>query len=604
MGIIHVPRLGRRIVLLALALFTVLALLTLFATEVQAQVARGTVTEEGTGAPLSGVLITLERLPDSGGGVAAPVLSVLSNRAGAFSVRAPGPGRYQLSLKRIGVQRFTTLPFELAEGESKQTDVSLAPAVPHTLPRVTVTTADPCNRRGNQATRVAALWDEARTALTATQISLRERLFEAWVTRYVRQLDPKSLRILSESRSGTQGLVDRPFVSQSGEVLAERGFWHQIDRDTTAFYAPDADVLLSNAFLATHCFTAVGPTGGPRSAVGLAFQPRRGRNVADVEGTLWLDARTFELQRVEFAYTHLPVVPGGPRLGGEVHFARLPSGAWVVRRWFVRMPHYAQVTSARRGGEARGRLTATLHRVLEEGGDVFAEGLRLFGRPATILGTVLDSLGQPLPDSYLRLSGTPFIAEADSAGRFRFDSLPAGSHTVVAENEAYGELGLLVDDLALTVEEGETRQVVLRAERTVDIAARMCPDQPPATGVTGIVRLTMLDTATAAPLKEFPLWIRWRVPVDSQVVLDSTVRQVRDAATGEAQTFVTRTMSTHDGMESRTDAQGVVIFCGIPADRPLELHQLLPDGGSTKLHDFRLRAGHITPLSLAIPPPR
>lgn len=604
MRMIQIPRLGRRVMLAALALFTLLALLTVFATDAHGQVVRGTVTEEGTGAPLSGVLVTLERLPDVGGGAPSLVLSVLSNRLGEFSARAPSPGRYQLTLKRIGVQRFTTLPFELGAGEPKEVDVALAPAVPHALPQVTVTTADACDRRGSQPARVAALWDEARTALTATQISLRERLFEAWVTRYVRQLDPGNLRILSESRSGTQGLVDRPFASMSGEELAERGFWHQIDRDTTAFYAPDADVLLSNAFLATHCFTAVGPTGGPRSAVGLAFQPRRGRTVGDVEGTLWLDARTFELQRVEFLYTRLPAVPGGPRLGGEVHFARLPSGAWVVRRWFVRMPHYAQIIQARRQGEARGRLTATLHRVIEEGGDVFADGLRLFGRAAAITGTVLDSLGQPLPNSYLRLSGTPFIAEADTAGRFRFDSLPAGSHTVVAEHEAYAELGLLVDDLALTLEEGETRRVVLRAERTADIAARMCPDQPPHTGVTGIARLTMLDSASAAPLKEFPIWIRWRVPVDSQLALDSTVTRVRDSMTGDTQTFVTRTMSTHDGMESRTDAQGVAVFCGIPADRVLELHQLLPDGSSRELRQFRLRAGHITPLSLTIPAPR
>ncbi|HSA55569.1 MAG TPA: carboxypeptidase-like regulatory domain-containing protein [Gemmatimonadaceae bacterium] len=580
--------------------------LGLFASAAEAQVLRGTVTEEGTGAPLSGVLVTLERLPAAPGASPAAVVNVLSSRAGEYSLRAPVSGRFQLSLKRIGVQRFTTLPFDIAAGETKQVDVTLAPAVAHTLPRVLVTTADPCERRGNQPTRVAALWDEARTALTATQVSLRERLFDAWVTRYVRHLDPQNLRILAETRAGTQGLTDRPFVSLSGEVLAERGFWHQIDRDTLAFYAPDADVLLSDAFLATHCFTATGPTGGPRPAVGLTFQPRRGRGVPDVSGTLWLDARTFELRLVEFTYTRLPVVVGGPRLGGEVHFARLPSGAWVVRRWFVRMPHYAQITTPARfrEGRDRGPRTAMLHRVIEEGGDVFADGLRLFDRPAAVFGTVLDSLGRPLPGSHVRLSGTPFLATSDTAGRFRFDSLPAGRHTVVAEHEAYAELGLLVDDLALAVEEGETRRVVLRAERTADIAARMCPSRPPATGIHGIVRLTMLDTTSGAPMRELPLWLRWRVPVDSQIALDSTIRRVRDAATGEVQTFVTRRMRTHDGVESMTDAQGVVVFCGMPADRPLELHRLLPDGGSAPLHQFRLQAGGITPLTLTIPPPR
>ena len=504
------------------------------------------------------------------------------------------------------MQRFTTLPFELVTGETKQVDIALAPAVPHVLPRVTVTTADPCDRRGDQPARVAALWDEARTALAATQISLREGLSDAWVTRYVRALDPRDLRILSERRAGTQGPIDRPFTSRSGEELAEHGFWRRIDGDTTTFYVPDADVLLSDAFLATHCFTAVNGPGGRRPAVGLAFQPGSGRDVPDVRGTLWLDARSFELRLVEFTYTRVPALRSAPLSGGEVHFARLPGGAWIVRRWFVRMPQYATVDSVMRVRQAEWtvRQVPSLHRVIEEGGDVFAEGLRLFDQPATILGTVVDSLGRPLPEAHVRLSGTPFITAADGGGRFRFDSLPAGRHMVVAEHEAYAELGLLVDDLALTINEGETRRVVLRAERTADIAARMCPDQPRATGVTGIVRLTMLDSASAGPLRDLPLWIRWRVPVDSQVALDSTVRQVRDAATGEAQTFVTRTMRTHDGLEATTDAQGTLVFCGVPADRLLELHRLLPDGGSVELHRFRLRAGHITPLTLTTSPAR
>ena len=74
MRMIHVPRLGRRLVLLVLVLVTLLALLTLFATEVHAQVVRGTVTEEGSGAPLSGVLVTLERLPDGVGGAPSALL--------------------------------------------------------------------------------------------------------------------------------------------------------------------------------------------------------------------------------------------------------------------------------------------------------------------------------------------------------------------------------------------------------------------------------------------------------------------------------------------------------------------------------------------------
>jgi hypothetical protein len=56
-----------------------------------------------------------------------------------------------------------------------------------------------CRERQEHARWVASLWDEARTALAATQISLRDRLFHGRVNRYVRELDPRSRHVLSES---------------------------------------------------------------------------------------------------------------------------------------------------------------------------------------------------------------------------------------------------------------------------------------------------------------------------------------------------------------------------------------------------------------------
>jgi hypothetical protein len=184
---------------------------------------------------------------------------------------------------------------------------------------------------------------------------------------------------------------------------------------------------------------------------------------------------------------------------------------------------------------------------------------------------VLDSLGRPLAEASVRLSGTPFIATADGAGHFRFDSLPGGRHTLVAEHEAYAELGLLVDDLALTIEEGEMRRVILRGERSADIAVRMCAGQRLEPG-RAVVRLTMLDGGTSAPLTGLPVWIRWQYP--------------------------------NYGLESVTDERGVVVFCDVPGDQPLELHRLLPDGGSVPLQAIRTSPGAIVPLTVTVRPPR
>jgi hypothetical protein len=38
-----------------------------------------------------------------------------------------------------------------------------------------------------------------------------------------------------------------------------------------------------------------------------------------------------------------------------------------------------------------------MHRLVEEGGMVFTAGLKLYARPASVAGVVLDSAGRPFP---------------------------------------------------------------------------------------------------------------------------------------------------------------------------------------------------------------
>jgi hypothetical protein len=96
------------------------------------------------------------------------------------------------------------------------------------------------------------------------------------------------------------------------------------------------------------------------------------REVPDVRGTLWLDARTFELKLVEFKYSRLPVATTNRHVGGEVRFARLPTGAWIVERWFIRMPRYGDKPTTRSTGVPGQRpiVTYPLTRLIEEGGTV------------------------------------------------------------------------------------------------------------------------------------------------------------------------------------------------------------------------------------------
>ena len=328
-----------------------------------AQVVRGAITERASDAPLAGVLVTLEPLA-AGHDPAA----VLTSEKGEFRVRAPGPGRYLLTAKRIGVRRFVSDPIELHDGETRHMDITLDP-VALLLPEVRVAEFDLCVPQPTDRPRVEALWDEARTALAAAQVSLRDRLFDGQLRRYSRGLDPRTLRVLEESWSAVQGVMDRPLVSLTGDSLSKTGYHRTVD-GYTYFYAPDAAVLLSDAFRRDHCYAAVQGGGNRRGLLGLAFQPAAERLLPDVRGTLWLDARSFELRLVEFRFTEVAPFPGSDKVGGEVHFEKLDNGAWMTSRWFLRVPQQSRPASP---VDAETRLPSvivrpTMHRLIEEGG--------------------------------------------------------------------------------------------------------------------------------------------------------------------------------------------------------------------------------------------
>jgi hypothetical protein len=195
----------------------------------------------------------------------------------------------------------------------------------------------------------------------------------ARIVRYVHELDAQTLRLLAERlRRQTDGVVERPFVSLPGDALSRGGYWRALPNDSIIYYAPDADVLLSPAFARDHCFGVADGRGERAGLTGLTFEPAAEREVPDVRGTIWLDTRTFELRLVEFRYSRLPVSTSNRNVGGEVQFARVRSGAWIVARWFIRVPRYANRPTTRSTGVPGQRpiVSYSLTALIEEGGTV------------------------------------------------------------------------------------------------------------------------------------------------------------------------------------------------------------------------------------------
>jgi predicted small secreted protein len=337
------------------------ALVALSTTSTSAQTVRGTVTDSLTGAPVRDALVMLV------GNDGVPHGRALSLDAGTYAIAAPLPGRYSLRTKRIGYRAVESAPFDIAEGEVRLQDI-LAPTIRVHLPSVTIHAQRQCVVRPGDGMPAFQLWEEVRTALYQTSLAQRGDLFQTTARRWARELDTLARFVHSDSSWMLSGMAQSPFVAVSVEHLERVGFIEQKTANTWYFYAPDAEVLLSEVFLSGHCFRVV---EGQDGLIGLAFEPAKKRKVTDVKGVLWLDSTTAALRHLEFGYTRLPWGIPASRVGGRVEFEQLASGLWIVRRWYVRAPRMGvERTFLRYGGGIHLRHRERFVSIIEHGGEV------------------------------------------------------------------------------------------------------------------------------------------------------------------------------------------------------------------------------------------
>jgi hypothetical protein len=306
----------------------------------------------------------------------------------------------------------------------------------------------------------------------------------------------------------------------------------------------------SNAFIRDHCFGLAGAPRNRPDLVGLSFEPARDRRTADITGTIWLDARSYELRHIEFRYTMLPrSLPNADRVGGEVYYARLTSGAWIVSRWFIRMPHEIVLPDDWPRRQLR-----------EEGGAVIAEDEVPSTRLATVHGVVRDSAGHPLEGAVVRAIGTHRQMLTGTDGSFRFDSMPPGAVSIVAHTDGYDSFALLAASRRVEVQAGRVHRVDLRAPNEAALRREVCPTSSQMYGtrrVRGVLRLLMVDSATAAPLPGVQFRVSWPFVVQTAAGRDSTTERSRQVV---------------------ADNRGTATFCDLPTGVPLEVSLMGPGG--------------------------
>jgi len=271
-----------------------------------AQTIRGQLLQQDNEAPIAAALVVLV---DSTG---QEVRGVLTNEEGIFVLSAPGPGTYNLRAEHIGYRVTTSAPLRLDARENRTYRMAV-PVQAIELAGLDVEAERQCVVRPEEGLRTARLWEAARTVLNAVRWTERGELYAYQVARYHSELDPRTLVVRQQESDTIWRLAARPFVAADAVDLVERGF---VQEGTAggSYYAPDAEVLLSDAFLDTHCFKV--QTGGEKGMIGLAFEPIPDRAVTDVQGVLWLDEQTsalrFLFEPTTFA-TSPPPSPLGPR---------------------------------------------------------------------------------------------------------------------------------------------------------------------------------------------------------------------------------------------------------------------------------------------------
>ncbi len=524
-----------------------------------AQSVRGRLLDPDGETGLGSAMIVLE---DRNGN---EIERALSRGSGLFQLNAPAPGSYRLRAERIGYATTLSDYFNLEAGETLTQNLVAAVEV-ITLEGLVAGGERKCTVRPEEGLAVTRVWDEARKALSAAAWTQERGYYQYEMMNIMRRLEPEHRRVIDEQRSYNRAYMQAPYVSRPADSLVNGGFARITPRESL-YWAPDAEVLLSDAFLDTHCFNLKTDAQDAPGLIGLAFEPVPGRRLPDIGGTLWLDLNTSRLERLDFTYRNLnlprTILTSG--IGGSLEFEALPNGTWIVNRWRIRMPKAGMGTNLISGGG-----TAVLEEIIVQGGDV----IRVHGNEGTVLesdlgggiaGVVRDTLRAGLPNARVFVVGTGIESFTDAEGKFQLARLDPGVYSVTfshpyLEPYAYTPEPFEVEVLADT---DTPAQVSFTAPRVDRIIRGLCRDVEQPEAAVSVGR-----------------------EVSTNGIL---VGRVTDSGGNPVPNVMVRILSSQfdvGGPVLRTDRGGVIVStndsgyyraCWMPVDSPLDVAVLDPD---------------------------
>lgn len=499
------------------------------------------VTAAESGSPLSGAFVSL--LDESG----QTIRTGLTNEAGRLLFAAPGTGRYQLRVELVGRQTHSSGLLSIAAAEARRVAVSLSfQAI--ALAEIRVERDQRCRLRPADALAISQVWETARQALAVQAWTQDAGMYRLDISLYERDLDATGRKVERESRRGKTRMTRAPFASLPPEQLMESGFIEELEDGGHMYYGPDAALLLSDAFLDTHCFRLARSPDVP-GAIGLVFEPVREREVPDIEGTLWLDEATAHLRFLEYSYTRPPYEEARGVARGRIEFRALPDGAWIIERWWIRAPNMVQRADLARAGDTGLRVGG----ITETGGEVvgIANARQTITRVArgSVRGLAWDSTrAAPLPGATVSLSGTPYTAVSDSAGRFVIQALPDGVFTAQLSHPRLDTLGIGSPEAEVEVTAGAPVELQLAIPSEAAIMLAACSAE--LDGERGAVLSGMVtDPARGGTIPGATVRVEWQ----------------------EVERTTPRLQAQERWLEVKTDQEGRYTACGVPVDELVQV---------------------------------
>jgi hypothetical protein len=492
-----------RIAQLALAL-------TMFAAmNAHSQTLMGRVTRDSV--PVTGALLLVLD------GAGHTVARTASRELGEYSVAAP-PGTYRVQVLQIGWRPTLAGPYTVAAGETKRANID-ATGNRILLDPIIVTDHSECRVRPDSAAAAFVVWDEARKALLAASMTTAEPLTMT-LMRTEQELDRSGNHVNWDSTTTLSGSSLRPFVSLPPEKLARDGYMAADAEGNKTYWGPDADVLLSESFLSSHCIHIVRPSADIADSarlVGVGFSPAtKRRNVVDVEGVLWLDRSSAELRSMDYHYVNTSKAVEAANPGGHLELSRVLSGRWIVEAWTIRVPSTA--TRFRRGdvptvpGTQRVdtqveeltniRLTSGQVREIRRGSDLLWER----GRVNVVVQVVDSATSAPVRGVLVRTAESRNAVATDTAGKVHLNRIPPGPVTIRLESpmlESIGRSPMLVPATILASDD-PTISIPIPSERAV--VAAHCGSRSLEWG-EGMLRGTIQAGDSTA---KAPLFISWK----------------------------------------------------------------------------------------------